>query len=87
MKKALEAAVVVAVLALGAFVVRQAFARRDAAARPMIDPALGAGPDVDRPGQPYAPEPSGAARSLPMIKLSRPPKTTRRPAAVPPPSR
>lgn len=86
MKKALEAAVVVAVLALGAFVVRQAIARRDAASPRTRNPALRPGPDVDRPGDAYDPRPSGAPQVLPMLKLTRPPKPDRRPAAVPPPS-
>lgn len=87
MKKALEAGVVVAVLALGVFLARQVIARRGEPARPAGDPALRAGPDVADPGRPYEPAPSGAAQILPMIKLSRPPKSTRLPAAVPPPAR
>ena len=86
MKRALEAAVVVAVLALGAFVVRQAIARRDASSGPSGNPALQPGPDVARPGDAYAPRPSGAAQILPMLKLTRPPKPDRRPAVVPPPA-
>ena len=87
MKKALEAAVVLAVLALGAFVVRSAIARRDAASRPAGDPALRAGPDTAAPGAPYEAKPAGGVDSLPMLKLTRPPKPNRRPAAVPPPAR
>lgn len=86
MKKALEAVVVVAVLALGAFVLRSAIARRDAAARPAGEnPANRPGPDA-APGAPYDPAPSGAAQRLPMLKLTHPPKPDRRPAAVPPPA-
>jgi hypothetical protein len=86
MKKALEAAVVAAVLALGVFVARSVIARREAAERPPAgDPSLHAGPDA-APGAPYDPAPSRAAQRLPMLKLNRPPKADRRPAAVPPPT-
>lgn len=86
MKRALEAALVVAALALGAFVVRQALARRGEAGRAGLNPALRAGPDVETPGQPYAQSPSRAAQGLPMLKLSKPPKSSRLSVAVPPPS-
>jgi hypothetical protein len=87
MKKALEAALVLAALTLGAYVVRQAVARRDAVARPSGgNPALRPGPDVAKPGEPYVQNPSGAAQGLPMLKLSKPPKAAHRPAAVPPPA-
>ena len=85
MKKMLEAALVLATLALGVYVVRQAVARRDAADHPAGNPALRAGPDVAKPGEPYVQNPSRAAQGLPMIKLSRPPKQTHRSVAVPSP--
>lgn len=86
MKKALEAALLLAVLALGAYLVRQALVRRELAARAAApNPALAPGPDVATPGAPYVQQRRGV-EGLPMVKLSKPPKATRRAAAVPPPA-
>jgi hypothetical protein len=82
MKRALEAALVLAALALGAFFVRQAAVGREAGRAAGGDPALRAGPD----GAPYAEKPRTGVEILPMLKLTRPPKPSRRAAAVPPPS-
>jgi hypothetical protein len=80
MKKALEVVVVLAVLAMGAYVARRVLAGRELAAHPPhADPASATGSDG---------ESSSATRGvagLPMIKLSRPAKPARRAAAVPPP--
>ena len=85
MKKTLEAVLVVAALALGAYVVRRALARRELAAHPFVgNPASAPGADVEDPGAAPARAPRSVA-GLPMIKLSRPAKTSRRAAAVPPP--
>lgn len=83
MKKALETVLVLAALAIGVYVLRQW--RQRTVERPRPNPALRPGTDVE----PGAPAPSGPASrgvtALPMIKLSSPPKATRRSAAVPPP--
>jgi hypothetical protein len=84
MKKALEAALVLACLGLGAYVLRTALARRAAAARLVADPASGPGIDAEDPSAP----PPGAQRrgvtSMPGVRLTRPPKPSHR-AIVPPP--
>ena len=86
MKKTLEAVLVVAALALGAFVVRQALARRELAEHPpVMNPASAPGPDVENPDAEPAPLPKRGVQGLPMVKLSRPAKPSRRTAAVPPP--
>ena len=86
MKRALEAVLLLAALALGAYLVRQAVARREIALHPSpMNPALAPGPDVATPGAPYLEQKRGVD-GLPMIKLSKPPKATRRSIAVPPPS-
>lgn len=86
MKKTLEAVIVVAALALGAFVFRQWRVRREPAARPSNP---GSVPGTDQEGPPAAvlggPRP-GAVTSLPMMKLSSPPRPPRRAAAVPAPA-
>lgn len=87
MKKALEAVLVAAVLVSGAFVVRQWRVRRDLAAKAaVVNP--GAVPGSDREGLPAAvlgkPR-AGAVTSLPMMKLSSPPKAPRRGGSVPSP--
>ena len=85
MKRTLEAALVLAALALGAYVVRQSLSRRALAAHPPVfDPASAPGADVEDPDA----APSTSARGvtgLPMIKLSRPAKPSRHAASVPPP--
>jgi len=84
MKRTLEAVLVLAALALGAYVVRQALSRRELAAHPpVMNPASAPGPDVENPDA--LPSPRGVT-GLPKIKLSRPPKPSRRAAAVPPPA-
>jgi hypothetical protein len=87
MKKALEAAVLVAALLLGAFVVRRSVARWELSRNPpQMNPALRPGPDVANPGDPYVQRPQGSVDGLPMVKLSKPPKSIHRPVAVPPPA-
>lgn len=87
MKKALEAALLFAALLLGAFVVRKSVARWQLSQTPpRMNPALRAGPDVANPGDPYVQRAPGSVDALPMIKLTKPPKATHRPVAVPPPS-
>ena len=77
---------VVAALALGAYVVRGALARRELAAHPrVVNPASAPSADVENPDAPSSRAPSGVA-GLPMIKLSRPAKPSRHAAAVPPPA-
>lgn len=88
MKRALEAVLVAAALASGAFVFHQWRARRDLAAKAaVVNP--GAFPGSDREGLPVAvlggPH-AGSVTSLPMLKLSSPPKPPRRGGAVPPPA-
>jgi hypothetical protein len=86
MKKALEAVLVVAALALGACVVRMALERRALAEHPVyMNPALAPGADAENPGAKPGPLPPRGARTLPAVKLSRPPKPARRTTAVPPP--
>ena len=86
MKRALEAVLLLAGLALGAYLVRHAVARREIALHPSsMNPALAPGPDVATPGAPYLEQKRGV-EGVPMIKLSKPPKATRRPIAVPPPA-
>jgi len=86
MKRTLEAVLVLAALALGAYVVRTALARRELAAHPpVMNPASGPGEDAAQPGVPEARARRGV-QGLPMVKMSRPPKPDRRPAVVPPPS-
>jgi hypothetical protein len=86
MKRALEAVLVLAALALGAYVVRQGLARRELAAHPRVmNPASGPGADSENPDAPSASLPGGV-RGLPMVKLSRPAKPSRRDAVVPPPA-
>jgi hypothetical protein len=83
MKRALEAVLVLATLALGVFVVHQALARRDLAAR-RPNPALAPAADAEDPG--YSPStPPGGVQGLPMVKLTHPAKPARRETAVPPP--
>jgi hypothetical protein len=82
MKRALEAALVLAVLALGAFFLRQAAVRRGAGEAAGGNPALRAGSD----GAPYAEKPKTGVELLPMLQLTRPAKPSRRPAAVPSPA-
>jgi hypothetical protein len=85
-KKSLEAVLVLAALALGAYVVRQALSRRELAAHPPVaNPASAPGADVEDPGAQPVPARRGVA-GLPMIKLSRPAKPIRHADAVPPPS-
>jgi hypothetical protein len=86
MKRTLEAVLVVAVLALGAYVVHTALARRELAAHPRIlNPAAAPGADVEKADARAEERPHGV-QGLPMVKLSRPAKTSRRAAAVPPPT-
>jgi len=81
-KRALEALVVLAVLAMGAYVARRVLAGRELAAHPPhANPDSAPGSDGESSA---APQPRGVA-GLPMIKLSRPAKPVRRDAAVPPP--
>jgi hypothetical protein len=84
-KRALEAVLVVAVLALGGYVVHKALVRRELALHPPVaNPAAGPGEDSEKPAVPETEQRRGVV-VLPMVKLSKPPKTTRRAAAVPPP--
>ena len=86
MKKTLEAVLVLAALALGAYVIRTARARGELAAHPrVVNPASAPGPDVENPDASPAPAPRGVG-ALPMVKLSRPAKPARHSAAVPPPA-
>jgi hypothetical protein len=87
MKRALEAGLLLAALLLGAYVVRRSVARWELSRNPpKMNPALRTGPDVANPGDPYVQRPPRSVDGLPMVKLSKPPKATHRPAAVPPPS-
>jgi hypothetical protein len=88
MKKTLEVVVVVAVFALGIFVLRQWRARMDDAAHPTVSgPAAHPGSDVEGPQHAAARPPrAGAVAGLPMIKLASPPRAPKRSGAVPPPS-
>jgi hypothetical protein len=84
MKRTLEAVLLLAALALGAYVVRQGLERRALASHPpAMNPASMPGPDAEAPGAPV--RPAGGVRGLPMVKLSRPAKPDRRAPAVPPP--
>ena len=87
MKRTLEAVLVVAALALGGYVVRLALARRDLAAHPPVaNPASRPGADAEDPGARVEPlPPARGVQGLPMVKLSRPAKTSRRASSVPPP--
>ncbi|HEX4048606.1 MAG TPA: hypothetical protein VH309_12255 [Elusimicrobiota bacterium] len=86
MKRALEAALVLAALAMGAYVVRQGLVRRALAEHPpVLDPALAPGADVASSDPSAPPPPRGGVTGLPMVKLFRPPKRVRLEVAVPPP--
>jgi hypothetical protein len=86
MKKTLEAVLVVAALALGAFVVRKALARRESAAHPVfMNPASAPGADSEDPDAQPRPLPPRGVQGLPMVKLTHPAKPSRRTTAVPPP--
>ena len=85
MKKTLEAALVLAALALGVYVARHALARREPG--PPARPAAGPGADVESSDA----RPAGASggrgvESLPMLRLSRPPAKPARAVSVPPPT-
>ncbi len=91
MKKALEAALVVAALGVAATVVFQWRARRAAgeAARAASLPAAYPGLDVDPALPPSAvstrlPASERGVDSLPAVKMSAAPKSSRRESAVPP---
>ncbi len=90
MKRALEAAVVVALLVAATILVSQWRARRradESAARPE-GPATRPGTDRDPAYRPPAAVPRRSDRgvdSMPMIKYSTPPKPPRHKDVVPPP--
>ncbi|MFI5361701.1 MAG: hypothetical protein ACHQ49_07005 [Elusimicrobiota bacterium] len=84
MKKALEAAIVVAVLVLGGYVVRQVLARRDLALHPPSRAGMPA-EDAEIPGDSPGPQKRGVD-SVPMIKVTRSPRAPKHRAVVPPPS-
>jgi hypothetical protein len=86
-KKALEAAVVAAALAIAFYVLHAWHARRELSARPRAAAPMGPGPDLENPDAPAPRErPKRGVVELPMVKLSRPPKPVREGAPVPPPS-
>lgn len=88
MKRALEAVVVVAAVALAVFVAREWRFRRESAARTQVaDPSLRPGTDAE-PGAaaPKPGHPSGVV-GLPMVKLRTPPRAAPRKVRIPlPPS-
>ena len=89
MKKTLEVVVVVAALVLGAFILRQWRARLELSEHPPASsPAARPGTDAEGPltGATGARRAGGVA-ALPMIKLSSPPRSSRRAAAVPAPAK
>ena len=85
MKKALEAALVVAALFLSVFVFYRWRLRQELAARP-ASPATHPGEDVENPGAAWAPRGAVhpvAVTSLPSIRISSSPKPVRRRIVVP----
>lgn len=88
MKRVLEAAVLVAALAVAATAVYQWRARRaaDDAARAEASPALRPGTDAAPGRTPSPPKPGERGVSfVPMVKMSAAPRGTRRRAEAPPP--
>ena len=84
MKKALEIALVVAVVGIGAYVARAWRVRREIESRPPTNAAIESGADLE---DPYAPPPPPSARhgvtSVPMVRTTLPKKRPHK-AAVPP---
>ena len=87
MKKAMEAALVVAALGIGVYVLREWRVRQAAASQPPLNPAIARGADVEDPyGPAPAVSPAHSVDSVPLVKTSAPRKRSRPVPVVPSPA-